>query len=76
MNQPGPGASSAELKACCAQLYASDVARLLLGDSLHPGGTATTSRLAALLALDSSRTVLDVACGRGASAIHLAWKSA
>jgi arsenite methyltransferase len=65
-------AESAELKACCARLYSSDIVRLLLGDSFHPGGTATTSRLAKLLGLDSSCTVLDVACGRGASAIHLA----
>jgi SAM-dependent methyltransferase len=72
MNTRGRVADPAEIKACCSQLYSSDIASVLLGDNLHPGGTATTSRLAQLLALDSSRTVLDVACGRGASAIHLA----
>ena len=29
-----------DLKTCRADLYASDWARLLLGDSLHPGGLA------------------------------------
>jgi arsenite methyltransferase len=72
MSQPTPSAAPATIKACCAELYGSDVARLLLGDSLHPGGTASTSRLAVLLKLDSSHRILDVACGRGTSAIHLA----
>jgi len=72
MSQRGYVADPAAIKACCAELYSSDLATLLLGDTLHPGGTATTSRLAELLGVDSSCLVLDVACGRGASAIHLA----
>ncbi|MCC6175664.1 MAG: methyltransferase domain-containing protein [Chloroflexi bacterium] len=60
------------VKACCANVYASDWAKLLLGDSFHPGGLALTTRLGQLLGLDASSTVLDVATGRGASAIHLA----
>jgi ubiquinone/menaquinone biosynthesis C-methylase UbiE len=72
MNQQVPVTAFAEIKECCAQLYSSDMARLLVGESLHPGGAATTSRVAVLLQLDSSCEVLDVACGRGASAIHLA----
>ena len=60
------------LKACCADLYASDWARLLLGESLHPGGLGLTEQLAHLLELDADRRVLDLAAGRGASALHLA----
>jgi ubiquinone/menaquinone biosynthesis C-methylase UbiE len=65
--------SSAETtKACCADLYASDWARLLLGESLHPGGLALTERLGVLLGLDAQTRVLDLAAGRGTSALHLA----
>lgn len=60
------------VKQCCAAFYSSDVARLLLGDSFHPGGAALTSRLGALLNLSPDAHVLDVASGRGASAFHLA----
>jgi ubiquinone/menaquinone biosynthesis C-methylase UbiE len=65
--------SSAETtKACCADLYASDWARLLLGESLHPGGLALTERLGVLLGLDAESRVLDLAAGRGTSTLHLA----
>ena len=65
--------SSAEAtKACCADLYASDWARVLLGESLHPGGLALTERLGVLLGLDADCRVLDLAAGRGTSALHLA----
>jgi ubiquinone/menaquinone biosynthesis C-methylase UbiE len=60
------------IKACCADLYASDWVRLLVGDSFHPGGLALTERLAVLLELDASSRVLDLAAGRGTSALHLA----
>ena len=60
------------LKACCASAYEHEWARALLGDSLHPGGLALTERLGELLGLPPGATLLDVACGRGASAIHLA----
>lgn len=63
---------AASVKSCCASLYQSDWARLLLGESLHPGGLALTNRLGSLLRLDAASVVLDVACGRGASAIYLA----
>lgn len=65
-------AESAILKTCCANLYESDWARILLGDSLHPGGLALTERLGTLLKLQPGRRVLDVASGKGASAIHIA----
>jgi SAM-dependent methyltransferase len=60
------------LKSCCADLYATDWARLLLGDSLHPGGAALTDRLGRLMGLRPGSRVLDVAAGQGASARYLA----
>jgi len=33
------------VKQCCATFYGSDFARMLLGDSFHPGGTRLTERL-------------------------------
>ena len=63
---------AAEIKTCCANLYASDWVRLLVGESFHPGGLALTERLGQLLGLSTTSRVLDVAAGRGASALHLA----
>src|SRR5258708_4721219 len=60
------------LKSCCANVYQSEWARLLLGDSFHPGGTALTVYLGAALRLGPGQRVLDVAAGQGTSAIHLA----
>jgi arsenite methyltransferase len=61
-----------ELKSCCAAAYQTDFARLLLGDSFHPGGLPLTERLGNLLVLSPRDHVLDIACGRGESAILLA----
>lgn len=63
---------SNQLKTCCAALYQSDFARFLLGDSFHPGGLKLTGRLGLLLQLGPQQRVLDVACGKGESAIFLA----
>ena len=65
-------ASAADLKACCATLYESDWAKLLLGDSFHPGGLQLTERLGVLLQLRPGMVVLDVASGPGSSALFLA----
>ena len=65
-------ADPAELKSCCAALYQSDFARLLLGDTFHPGGRRLTARLGELLGLGPAVRVLDVATGKGESAIFLA----
>jgi arsenite methyltransferase len=63
---------AAQAKACCAATYGSDVVALLLGDSYHPGGLALTRRLADRLALRPDQYVLDVASGRGTTALLLA----
>jgi len=60
-----------EIKSCCALLYESDWATVLLGDSFHPGGLALTQRLGQLLDLQPNQRVLDVATGKGANAIFL-----
>lgn len=64
--------ASNDVGSCCADLYASDAARLLLGDSFHPGGLELTRRLASLAGIDERTRVLDVATGMGSSAIELA----
>ncbi len=65
-------AEYSERKACCAAVYEHDWVRVLLGESFHPGGLALTERLGELLALGRNSVLLDVACGHGASAVHLA----
>src|SRR5258707_6504219 len=65
-------ASTEILKHCCAELYESDLAKILLGDSFHPGGLRLTERLGSLLRLTAESRVLDVASGKGVSAFFLA----
>lgn len=66
---PPPGRErAAERKACCAAAYAHPAARLLLGDSYHPGGLALTRRLLGLVGAGPGRLLVDVAAGTGASA--------
>lgn len=64
--------SQVTVKQCCARLYESDFAKLLLGDSFHPGGLKLTERLGTLLGLTSQCRVLDIASGKGTSALFLA----
>ena len=61
-----------DVKACCATLYESDFARILLGDSFHPGGMRLTERLGEKLGLGTGTKVLDVASGKGETAMFLA----
>ena len=60
------------VKACCAAAYSSDLVSLLLGDSYHPGGLAITRRLADATGISPGQQVLDVASGRGTSALTIA----
>ncbi len=64
--------SELNVKQCCAAFYGSDLARLLLGESFHPGGTRLTDRLGQLTQLTGDSKVLDVAAGRGTSAFRVA----
>jgi arsenite methyltransferase len=61
-----------QVKQCCARLYESDLTRFLLGDSFHPGGLKLTGQLGRMLGLSPASRVLDVACGKGTSAVFLA----
>jgi SAM-dependent methyltransferase len=65
-------AAADEVKQCCARLYESEIVRRLLGESFHPGGTALSERLGALLELSADHVVLDAASGNGTTALFLA----
>ncbi len=67
-------ADSTGIKQCCANVYGSDAAKYLLGDSFHPGGLRLTEELASLLSLGPAALVLDVASGKGTTAFFLAEK--
>ena len=60
------------VKQCCARAYESDFARYLFGESFHPGGVKLTERLGTLLELMPQSRVLDIASGKGTSALFLA----
>jgi SAM-dependent methyltransferase len=64
--------AAAEVKSCCAAAYGSPAAAFLVGESLHPGGAGLTRRLADAVQLRSGQRVLDVASGRGTTALLLA----
>ena len=64
--------SAKTVKQCCARLYESDFAKILLGESFHPGGFRLTEQLGKLMELTPESRVLDVASGPGASAFFLA----
>ncbi len=57
---------------CCSDLYQHPLMLVLLGESWHPGGLALTRELAKEMKLSREDHLLDVACGRGASALMLA----
>ena len=59
----------ARAKACCADLYQSELARIILGDTLHPGGLALTNQMAKLLEIQPGDWVADLASARGVSAM-------
>lgn len=67
--------AASDVKSCCATAYSSSAARWLLGDSFHPGGPALTSRLGRGLQAGAGKLVVDVASGRGTSALQIARES-
>jgi ubiquinone/menaquinone biosynthesis C-methylase UbiE len=69
---PETNSPTETLKQCCAKLYESDLAKILLGDSFHPGGLKLTDRVGSLLHLAPESHVLDVASGKGTTALFLA----
>ncbi len=67
-----PEAPSETIKRCCAAAYDHDAVRILVGDTLHPGGARLTERMGQLLSLTPASRVLDVASGRGDGTLVLA----
>ena len=61
-----------ELKACCANAYAGEAARWLLGERFHPGGAGLTSRLVEALRVGPGQLVVDVASGSCANTLQVA----
>ena len=60
----------ARAKACCADLYQSELARMIMGDSMHPGGLALTNRMGRLMDIQPGDWVADLASARGNSAVR------
>lgn len=58
-----------DARSCCGSLYANPAVRWVLGDELHPGGQATTRRALELIGVGPGDRLLDIASGRGASAV-------
>ncbi len=61
-----------QLKKSTARFYGDCFFELIIKDVLHPGGLELTERLANLANIDENSTVLDIASGKGTSAIFLA----
>ena len=72
LNLPGEPTTATETKSCCAMLYQLDPVRLLLGDTLHPGGLDLTAHLCQLLDIGTDGLLLDVACGPGTGTMAVA----
>lgn len=69
---PRSADAASDFKSCCAEAYSADWVTLLLGESFHPGGLDLTHRLISHLGLRPDERLLDVASGRGASALAIA----
>ena len=66
------GLDAAQVKACCATGYSSDLTGMLLGPSYHPGGTRLTRRLLDSVGLQPGERLADVACGVGTTSLFAA----
>lgn len=64
--------TDSELASCCTALYDHPAVQLVMGESWHPGGLRLTESVAREMRLGPGMRVLDVGCGRGASAVRLA----
>ena len=64
--------SEAVAKASCADLYQSALAKMVLGDTLHPGGLGLTNTLGRLTGIRPGEWVVDLASARGTSAMAVA----
>jgi arsenite methyltransferase len=64
--------TEAVAKACCADLYQSALAKMILGDTLHPGGLGLTNTLGRLTSIQPGEWVVDLASARGTSALAVA----
>lgn len=60
-----------DVKSACCNFYEHALLRILLGDSLHPGGLALTKELGERLELTPEDNLLDIGSGLGTSAIYL-----
>ena len=63
-----------DVKVFAAKLYESSAFDQLLGDTLRPGGLELTARVAEVAGIGQNHTVLDIACGKGTTALFLARK--
>ncbi len=61
--------SDSQFKSCCADFYADEAVRRILGDSFHPGGASLTRELLRTVGLRSTDHLLDIAAGQGTSTV-------
>ena len=61
-----------DAKQSAVELYESCVFDQLLGDTLRPGGLELTAKVAEIAGIGQNHTVLDIACGKGTTAVFLA----
>ncbi len=66
--------SDVQLKKSTVKFYENSFLDIILRNVLHPGGLKLTEQLAVLADIDEKSMVLDIASGRGVSAIFLAKK--